>query len=241
MGRGIPGRGYPSRAYSLPRPPTICYNCHRMGHIARDYRQPQNTSQGGTGYANSAEFFDAHISENYYDPHYHYWDNGPWYLDSGASGHIVADSQKLDSQPSSSGVYIQEIKTGGGESHSMKGTSTSTMRTNSGEIKLTNVKYVPNMKKNLISVGSITDTGHNVVFSDLHCWILDKFNHDHIIAIGHRDMHNGLYYFEETFQAHSVEFKDNDILWHRRFGYLSYAGLSFLSKSGHVTSLPCIE
>jgi hypothetical protein len=51
----------------------------------------------------------------------------------------------------------------------MRGTGTTTIKTNSGEIKLTNVKYVPSMRKNLVLAGSIADSGRLVVFSDKHC------------------------------------------------------------------------
>jgi hypothetical protein len=68
----------------------------------------------------------------------------------------------------SSNLQICEVRSGGGESHAVKHTGSSTVRTNSGEIKLTNVKYVPSMKKNLMSVGAISDTRNLVLFSDKH-------------------------------------------------------------------------
>jgi hypothetical protein len=64
------------------------------------------------------------------------------------------------------------VRTGGGESHAVKGSSTATVKTNSGEINLTNVKYVPSMRKNLVSMGLIADIGRLVVFSDQHCGYL---------------------------------------------------------------------
>ena len=86
------------------------------------------------------------MNYEYYDPYYpYYWGNGPWYLDSGATSHVASDIQKLDSSPSSSGVEIQEIKTGGGESHLVRGTGSATVQTESGAIKLKDVQYVPSM------------------------------------------------------------------------------------------------
>jgi len=147
---------------------------------------------GGVGYANSAEFFDEHLAHQEYNPYY-YWGNGPWYIDSGATTHIASDPQKLDRAPTTSGIEINEIKTGGGESHLVKGSNSATIQTENGAIKLKNVKYVPNMKKNLISIGAIVDHGHRVVFSSNNCWIIDK--QDHTVATGHIDPTNGLYYF----------------------------------------------
>ena len=104
----------------------------------------------------------------------------------------MSDSDKFDQTPYSSGSQIREIRTGGGESHPIVSTGTSSVRTDSWEIKLSNVKYVPSMKKNLISVGSIADGGNLVIFDASQCWIIDKNDRQKILAIGHRDPINRL-------------------------------------------------
>jgi hypothetical protein len=91
------------------------------------------------------------------------------------------------------------------------------------------------MRKNLVSVGSITDTGLIVKFFDHHFWILDKFNQTHAVASGVRDPSNGLYRFNESFEGNSLEYKDRVTLWHKRYGYLSYFGLDHLSKYNKVS------
>ena len=137
----------------------------------------------------------------YYDPYYYgSWDNGPWYLDSGATGHIVADYHKLDSRPSTSGVEISEMKTGGGESHAVVGQGNATVKTPTGEIKLKPVKYVPSMTRNLISVGAIADCGNNVIFSDKKCWIVNK--QGDVIGSSLRNTSNGLYCFKIQIMHH---------------------------------------
>lgn len=144
----------------------------------------------------------------------------------------------LDYAPNPSSFH-SDVKTGGGESHSAQGTRTSTLRTSAREIKLENIRYVPTLKKNLASVGTITDSGHVVLFTKTHCWI---HNDGQVLAIGHRDKQNGLYFLkEQPEEALSMETCDIVDLWHRRLGHLSYSGLSYLSRSTHIARLPCIN
>ena len=75
----------------------------------------------------------------------------------------------------------------------MKGTGTATVHIENGAIKLKSVKYVPSMKKNLLSIGAIADAGHRTIFTAQNCWII---NHDgKVVASAHRDPSNGLYCF----------------------------------------------
>ena len=110
---------------------------------------------------------------------------------------------KLDHSPTSSGVEIKEIKTGGGESHPIEGTGTTTVQTSNGAIKLKSVKYIPSMKKNLMSVGAIADTGHRILFSSQKCWVINS--QGVVVASGHRDPSNGLYSFRQHAAALSLE------------------------------------
>ena len=189
---------------------------------------------GGNQYASVAEVIDANLSEQYHDEQYYSVPPDCWYLDSGASAHIATDRSKLDTEPSTSRSR-RDVKTGGGEKHTIRGTDSSTLRTSAGKIKLDNVHYVPSMRKNLMSVGSITDTRQRILFSSTHCWILKGYQ---VVATGFRNRANGLYYFHEEQQALSAELTDEVATWHRRLGHLSYVGLSFLSKSPHTIDIP---
>ena len=212
--------------------------------------------QKNTGYANSAELSESQLDQDWYDPYYYYWGNGPWYLDSGASSHITANLEKLYHSPTSSGIEISEIKTGGGESHPVKGTGRAIVQTSNRAIKLKSVKYVPSMRKNLVSVGAIADTGHRILFSSRACWVINS--QGAAIAVGHRDPSNGLYSLcqhtaalssEHSVQNHTslwLERSENpphnllSLLWHRRLGHLSYFGLYHLYRTTSVLGLPRI-
>ena len=105
------------------------------------------------------------------------------------------------------------------------------------------------MKKNLLSVGAIADTGHRTVFSNRSCWIIN--NDGEVVASGHRDPSNGLYCFRQQGVALSSEhsspignFSQHEApnwLWHRCLGHLSYPGMQHLSKTLAVLGLSKIE
>ena len=76
----------------------------------------------------------------------------------------------------------------------MCGIGSATVNMEDGSIKLKSVKYVPSMRKNLVSVGAIADSGHKVSFSKSHCWITNT--QGHVITSGRRDPSNGLYCFQ---------------------------------------------
>jgi len=64
------------------RPLPICYNCSKLGDLARDCKLPPN-SRGyhaqetkNVEFTNSAEIFELELAYDYYDLYY-YWNNGP--------------------------------------------------------------------------------------------------------------------------------------------------------------------
>ena len=92
-----------------------------------------------------------------------------------------------------------------------------------GQMKqIHNVLYVPGIKKNLISVSTITNQNLNVEFMQSKCFVKDIHNHYKVIATGTRI--GGLYKLDVTrgtHQALTSTTMSTVELWHRRYGHLN--------------------
>ena len=112
----------------------------------------------------------------------------------------------------------------------MKRTGTATSKSSVGEIKLTSVKYVSSFKKNLISVGIGVDIQNIVVFSNSYCWILDSKDQKCVVAMDHKGRLNGLYRFISKLEAKITFVENKQMLWHCRYGHLSFYRLGHLCR-----------
>ena len=87
-----------------------------------------------------------------------------WVIDSGSSQHIIGYKEALDSI---SEKVNGEVTIGDNSAHSVKGIGNCTLKLKSGSsLLLKGVLYVPGIKRNLISVTTLEDDGHNVAFMD---------------------------------------------------------------------------
>jgi hypothetical protein len=144
-----------------------CYNCGIAGHYQRDCRKPKKVRQQGnsrrsTPRANIAEALMAlGITEEL--------TLNQFILDSGATHHLV-NSKKWFTEFSKSSITREVLV---GSNHRLlvfgQGTIALTIGLNGQNItiELKGVLYVPKIKKNLISVGQLTEAGYKVsIFAD---------------------------------------------------------------------------
>jgi hypothetical protein len=124
--------------------------------------------------------------------------------------------------------------------YTVKGVGTSSFQLDSNiPLQLSEVLYVPGMKRNLVFVSVLEDKGYKVTFSEGKILAWHKNSHmDYVRVIGVRE--NSLY----RLNARPVHALLHDIinlseLWHRRLAHLHYRALPTLGKM--VTGLPKIH
>ena len=117
-----------------------------------------------------------------------------WYVDFGVSKHIAGDLAALG-KLKSTGTH-SSIRIADGKAYPVVGTGEASVNSSKDEIKFNKVLYVPDVKKNLLSVGKITDQNLGVYSNSSHFLIVkppDIRKLGHIVASGTRDPNNGLY------------------------------------------------
>ena len=171
---------------------------------------------------------------------------GDWYIDSGASKHVTGQREALSRLGPGN---RSRVSTAGGEILHVEGKGIVEIPTTSGAIKFESVLYVPGITKNLLSVGSITDSKRMVLFDSKRVWILDESYQppcaSQILATGHRNCRNGLYRFRPPeVSANAVnsfsdpKFKLDLLIWHKRLGHPSHRVLITMQQQSKVIGLP---
>jgi hypothetical protein len=132
------------------------------------------------------------------------------------------------------------VKLGDDYQYPIKGVGEASYKLDSGKpLKMTDILYVPGLKKNLLSISSLEEKGFRVAFVDgeVLMWPRGKTINEAIV-IGVQE--GGLY----KLKGHSVSaLVHNTInpseLWHRRLAHIHYKALPIVSKM--VTGLPKIQ
>jgi len=131
-----------------------CYYCHKKGHIKKscqkfkadqkEEKKPENSSTTGVAMENKAELFSVSSGKPISDS---------WILDSGCTFHMCANRDWFDIYERKDGV---EVLTGNNAECKVIGFGTVKVKMYDIIIRtFVNVRHVPALKKNLISLGTL--------------------------------------------------------------------------------------
>ncbi|KAF2295179.1 hypothetical protein GH714_031933 [Hevea brasiliensis] len=213
-----------------------CYKCHDLGHF--QYECPNSSKE-----ANYAELEeeDELLLMAYVELH-ETSRSDAWFVDSGCSNHMCGNSKMFSNLDTDF-------------THSVKlGNNTRMKVTGKGVIKLflqgvcytvSDVYCVPELKNNLLSVGQLQEKGVAILFKDGVCSLYHPLKgkmaesvmsaNRMFILLGETPT---TVVNENCFQVGST---DESILWHNRYGHLSYKGLHTLTDKNMVFGLPKIS
>lgn len=156
-----------------------------------------------------------------------------WVLDSGCTFHITPRKEVLSEFEECEGNKVMM----GNNSYCMvKGKGKVTIQNPDGSIvMLSNVRYMPEMGRNLISYGQLEQSGCRYTGKNYQ---VEFYKGDKKVLTGKYS--NGLYYLQGTVKPAeantSEEAHDSTRKWHSRLGHMNIRKMESLVKKGYIKS-----
>lgn len=208
--------------------PITCHYCKKRGHMLKDCRKrmrnqagnqnstkPQNSSTSYTVEGANAALHTAVKDNNKVE----------WILDSGASDHYTSDLNSFVNFTQSSGHVI----VANGKREAINGHGMVTITQGNKKLILENVKYVPTLACNLISVSRLQENNLNVNFSKTTT-ITSRKTGKCVISCQYS---NGVYKVNNAFTVQALKCIHT---WHRILGHRNYADIKKLNLNMEACS-----
>jgi transposase InsO family protein len=155
-----------------------------------------------------------------------------WLLDSGASFHMTPNNQSL-SKCVKNKTSVSKVFTADGTSLEIEGIGNFEKIYKTKTFSIPEIRHVPKLNLNLLSVSQISDYGCNISFSSHGCWVQDRQS-GKLIGEGHRE--GGLYYMdflEMPKKAFCYNIQKIELeLWHKRLGHPHIAKIQHFPNLG---------
>lgn len=214
-----------------------CYNCRKVGHLAKDcrakkdgiYKKP-NTKQKKDYDAFLTSINNIEIEDS-------------WILDSGCTHHVCrrrdwfTNFRKIDFETINTAADPSKQN---GATLRAKGMGDIFLKSYTANVEkviaLRDVYYVPNIRKNLISVSQVEKKGKELLISDGRAKIRNKKTKE-IVCEGYR--RNDLYVLKvkidrdasvNTMKEVNTININNENLWHQRFCHVSNSNITEISR-----------
>eukprot|EP00253_Pinus_taeda_P030304 PITA_30304 len=207
-----------------------CFNCHEMGHYATkcpSKKSKKGSSVGLEGEALASQFemeftlIGCMVSSMM---------GCVWYLDSGASFHMTGDKNLFNTWEEKDLKMLIEM--GDDRRYSVSGVGTvAFQRKHGAPLILTDVKYVPRLKKNLVLVTMLEEKGYDVVFNKGKAF-LRHIGTGQIKWIGIQV--KNIYKLEVddcatlSTKEELVQSQDIGEFWHRQLGHFHHGALKIM-------------
>ena len=163
----------PNNQFQYKKGNLKCFNCGKIGHSKWQCRLPQRQTRPQQREANTVEAFTLHMTDTQNQEMDYECQNMrkktnetlEFIIDSGCSHHVVNNRELIDQYSKFS--KPKEVKLGGSQTVQAFGQGNVQIpvqgKENIETLILTDVLFVPKMRRNLISVGKLTDDDYDVV------------------------------------------------------------------------------
>ncbi|KAG7554353.1 GAG-pre-integrase domain [Arabidopsis suecica] len=226
------------RSRSKSRSKKGCWICGEEGHFKsscpnknKAQAKPSNNNRGesSNGKTNVTEANGLYVSEALSSTDIHLEDE--WVLDTGCSYHMTHKREWFENLDEEAGG---SVRMGNKTVSRVKGVGSIRLINEAGlTVVLTNVRYVPEMDRNLLSLGTFEKAGYRFESEN---GILSIKAGDSMFLTGRR--YDTLYLLQwRPVMAESLAVmnrQDDTVLWHRRLGHMSQKNMNLLLKKGFL-------
>ncbi|GLU19483.1 hypothetical protein SLE2022_357320 [Rubroshorea leprosula] len=205
-----------------------CFHCGKTGHFKREcYFLKKKNAPALSHEKFIAVIFEINLME----------DDIAWWINSGATKHVCKDKslfKTLKPEPEGNVLYV-----GNSAAVQVKGKGTVDLEFTSGKVlTLTDVHYVPDIRKNLVSASLLNKFGFKLVF-EADKFILSKGG----IFVGKGYACEGMFKMNINYNINnkgvvSAYILDSFNLWHHRLGHVNFKKMHEMSKLELIPTLP---
>nr|GEZ73289.1 zinc finger, CCHC-type [Tanacetum cinerariifolium] len=221
--------------------------CKKLGNLKRDYRGTSTTQEQSNLILEDEEpslLLTTHeevlLNEGQIQPRkYTSGDASMWYLDNGASNQMTGVKSHFKDIDES---VSRRVRFGDGSYVQIKGRGFVLLGCKNQEQKIvSDVYYIPNLKRNILSLGQLTKIGCKVIMDgnkltlyDKNKWLLMKVERSK----------NRLYSIKLQIEAPICLLANVDNqawLWHARLGHLNFDDINKMTRKNLVEGIPRIN
>ena len=150
-----------------------CFHCHKHGHFATNCPQKKKNKKAARSAAGEALASQFELDFSFIACLVSSYMGSMWYLDSGASFHMIGDKELFGDLEEKD--LQMHIEMGDDGRYSAIGIGNiSFERKSSNPFLLKYVMHVPGLKNNFVSVAMLEDKGYDVVFSEGKAFLRHK-------------------------------------------------------------------
>ncbi|RVW86112.1 Retrovirus-related Pol polyprotein from transposon TNT 1-94 [Vitis vinifera] len=201
-----------------------CWNCGKTSHFKRQCKSPKKKNEDDSTNAVTEEVQDALLLavDSPLDD---------WVLDSGASFHSTPHQEIMQNYVAGDfgKVYLAD-----GSALDVVGLGDVQISLPNGSVwLLEKVRHIPDLRRNLISIGQLDDEGHAILFVG-GTWKVTKG-----VRVLARGKKTGTLYMTSSPRDTIVvaDASTDTSLWHRRLGHMSEKGMKMLLSKGKLPEL----
>ena len=209
-----------------------CFNCKKFGHYRTECRSRKQDFQANVAEDGSETLLLAcNMAED--------GAKNNWFLDSGCSNHMCGEKEMFTQLDES---FTSSVKFGNDTTVPVMGKGKISITLKDGsQNAISDVLFVPNLHKNLLSVGQLSEKGYDIRIHEGICTINSA--HKGLIAKVKMSQNRlfPLLINSDSLPCFSSVICDENWLWHMRFGHVNFGSLKQLASRKMVSGLPSIN